>query len=78
MGVPYQKASETVPKTCWCGAELEVIIAESLRLAVCTRQEEYIEEITVAAEEMPSQYLSPEHKIKVNRRDHVKIILGPV
>jgi len=78
MGVPYQKDSEFIPKTCWCGAELEIIIADGLRLAVCTRKEEYIEEVAVADEEMPAQYLSPAHKIKVNRADHVKIILGPV
>jgi hypothetical protein len=77
MGIPYQKDSEFIPKTCWCGAVLEIIIADGLRLAVCTRKEEYVEEVTVAAEEMPSQYLSPEHKIKVSRADHVKIILGP-
>ena len=77
MGVPYQKDSESIPKICWCGAELEIIIAEGLRLAVCTRKEEYIEEVTVAPAEMPARYLSPGHKIKVNRADHVKIILGP-
>jgi hypothetical protein len=78
MGVPYQKAAEPTPKTCWCGAKLEVIIAEGLRLAVCTRQEECFEEIVVATDEIPAQYLSPEHKIKISRQDHTKIILGPV
>ena len=77
MGIPYQKDSEFIPKTCWCGAELEIIMADGLRLAVCTHKEEYVEEVTVAADEMPSQYLSPDHKIKINRRDHLKIILGP-
>ena len=77
MGVPYQKTVESGPEACWCGAELEVVIANGLRLAVCTRKEEYIEEVTVATEEMPGQYLSPQHKIKINRADHLKIILGP-